>query len=212
MRRSLKTSKFRTCIRKDSSVESWNQCLKDLTHTCKNSAIKAIKTIRLETKLADALLEIIPDLKVIYLVRDPRAVMQSRIRLNMAFPENLKTESSDLCNRISSDLKDIKLSENKNRIHMVQFENMAKNPTSTAKEMFRQMNIDITAEVIRWIEENSVGNGNSGPYSTSRDASKTIYKWVAEIDREAAKTIDKICFGLFDIFGYKEYNKIVRIK
>ena len=49
-----------------------------LNNLCSMYPIQLSKTVRLPLKLTKSILDEIPDLKIVYLVRDPRANLQSR--------------------------------------------------------------------------------------------------------------------------------------
>jgi hypothetical protein len=95
------------------------------------------------------------DLKIIYLVRDPRAVIQSRISLNLVDDQNVAEESSQLCDRMEKDAELIEKSRNKNRIQIVQYEHFAKNTVSIAKDIFKFLDYGIDPDVLQWIKANS---------------------------------------------------------
>jgi hypothetical protein len=135
---------FYSCIKRNtSSRHHFNACLETLTDHCTNSQIRSTKTIRMTLQMADKILTLLPDLKIIYLVRDPRAVIQSRISLNLVDDQNVAEESSQLCDRMEKDAELIEKSRNKNRIQIVQYEHFAKNTVSIAKDIFKFLDYEL---------------------------------------------------------------------
>jgi hypothetical protein len=159
-------------------------------------------------QMADKTLTLLPDLKIIYLVRDPRAVIQSRISLNLVDDQNVAEESSQLCDRMEKDAELIEKSRNKNRIQIVQYEHFAKNTVSIAKDIFKFLDYGIDPDVLQWIKANSVRSVNRNPFSTSRNSERSINKWISKISSETAKQIDKVCDKLYNKYGYKSFDEI----
>lgn len=200
---------FYSCIKiNTTSRHHFNACLETLTDNCKNSKIRSTKTIRMTLKMADKILTLLPDLKVIYLVRDPRAVIQSRISLNLVDDQNVEEESSELCGRMENDVEIIEQSRNKNRIKIVQYEHFASNTVSTAKDIFNFIDYEIDSEVLQWIKANSVRSVDGNPFSTSRNSARSIDKWISKISFKTAKQIDKICDKLYNRYGYQSFDEI----
>lgn len=200
---------FYSCIkRKTTSRHHFNACLETLTNHCTNSQIRSTKTIRMTLKMADKILTLLPDLKIIYLVRDPRAVIQSRISLNLVDDQKVAEESSELCDRMEKDAELIEQSRNKNRIQIVRYEHFAKNAVSIAKDIFKFLDYEIDPDVLQWIKANSVRSIDRNPFSTSRNSARSINKWISKISSETAKQIDKVCDKLYNKYGYKSFDEI----
>ena len=73
-------------------------CLVKESLFCKKASNIVIKILRLSLQSAKALLKTIPDLKIIHLLRDPRAVLNSRVKLTswykgfLTSPANVDTD------------------------------------------------------------------------------------------------------------------------
>lgn len=199
---------FYSCIKRNITSHHFNTCLETLTDHCKNSKIRSTKTIRMTLEMADKILTLLPDLKIIYLVRDPRAVIQSRISLNLVDDQHVEEESSELCDRMENDVELIEQSRNKNRIKIVQYEHFAKNSVAIANDIFKFIDYEIDPDVLQWIKANSVRSVDRNPFSTSRNSAKSIDKWISKISTTTAKQIDKVCDKLYNRYGYKRFNEI----
>ncbi|XP_063422609.1 carbohydrate sulfotransferase 1-like [Mytilus trossulus] len=210
MLRSRQTSEFYTCFRKNEpSTETFQKCLKLLTNRCKQSSLRVVKTIRMTTELASTLLSSLPNLKIVYLVRDPRAIIQSRIMLNLVDEHDLKNESTELCNRMDKDMHFIEKSTTKNRIKIVRYEKFAIHKVSEAKDLFKFVGSELHTGIVKWMKQNSVKSTNFNPYSTSRNSTESVGRWLKQIKRETAKKVDESCVNLYKVFGYTEFDYLI---
>ncbi|CAC5404994.1 CHST1 [Mytilus coruscus] len=209
MLRSIKTSEFYTCFRKNEpSTEKFKKCLESLTYRCKQSSLRVVKTIRMTTELAETLLSSLPNLKIVYLVRDPRAIIQSRMMLNLVDEQNLKTESTELCSRMDKDMHFLKKSTMKRRIKIVPYEKFARNSVPEAKDLFKFVGSEFHTYIVKWIEQNSIKSTNFNPYSTSRNSKASVDRWLTQIKRETALKVDESCVNLYKAVGYKEFDDL----
>ncbi|XP_076093192.1 carbohydrate sulfotransferase 1-like [Mytilus galloprovincialis] len=210
MLRSRQTAEFYTCFRKnETSTKNFQKCLKLLTNKCEQSSLRVVKTIRMTTELAVTLLSTLPNLKIVYLVRDPRAIIQSRMMLNLVVEHNIQTESTELCNRMDKDMYFIEKSTMKNRIQIVRYEKFARHIVSEAKELFKFVDSDFHNDIVKWIEHNSVKSTNFNPYSTSQNSTESVGRWLTQIKRETAKKVDESCVNLYKVFGYTEFDDLI---
>ncbi|XP_052090753.1 carbohydrate sulfotransferase 3-like [Mytilus californianus] len=190
-------------------TEKFQKCLESLTNRCKQSSLRVVKSIRMTTELAETLLSSLPNLKIVYLVRDPRAIIQSRMMLNLVDEQNLKTESTELCSRMDKDMHFIKKSTMKRRIKIVRYEKFARNSVSEAKDLFKFVGSEFHTDIVKWIEQNSVKSTNFNPYSTSRNSSESVGRWLTQIKRETALKVDESCVNLYKAVGYKEFDDLI---
>ena len=98
------------------NVRWWNICMNLFTYNracgvadlqnlaCQMYRIRLVKTIRLRGKEAKELLKD-PDLKIISLFRDPRAVMHSRRK--MKWCKGLCSDSKNICNMLDNDIEEL---------------------------------------------------------------------------------------------------------
>jgi hypothetical protein len=72
---------FHKCT-KSKKRNGLTQCLPPLTQVCRRSRIITAKVIRLSMELVEPLLEQLPNLVLVHLVRDPRGIIMSRLRVS----------------------------------------------------------------------------------------------------------------------------------
>ncbi|XP_004624041.1 carbohydrate sulfotransferase 3 [Octodon degus] len=161
------------------------------------------------------------DLRVIQLVRDPRAVLASRM---VAFAGKYETwkkwlaEGQDQLQeeevqRLRGNCESIRLSAElglrqpawlRGRYMLVRYEDVARRPLQKAREMYRFAGIPLTPQVEDWIQKNTQAalDGN-GIYSTQKNSSEQFEKWRFSIPFKLAQVVQAACAPTMRLFGYK---------
>jgi len=111
------------------------------------------------------------DLKLIFLARDPRGILESRVKIyqkNLKAPfianeKNLNALDS-VCSKTRGILEKIKNSEwLKKRTLIVRYEDLAMEPQLKSAEVLKFSGLEINSEIVKWIDENtSKKSSNSG--------------------------------------------------
>ncbi|XP_063611869.1 carbohydrate sulfotransferase 5-like [Penaeus indicus] len=166
--------------------EGAGACLRDL---CLNQTNIVVKVIRMRVSwLADLLLESGPELKVVHLVRDPRATFRS----SRMFVKTQK-DYTELCPRILEDLQMIDTVKKlfPGRVTSVKFEDLCLDPKGVATELWRFLSGARRAALLPawalYLAEHTDGaNTRGNAYSTWRDTRKEAEAWRQEIGREPA--------------------------
>ncbi|KAM9324926.1 carbohydrate sulfotransferase 3 [Gastrophryne carolinensis] len=186
-------------------------------------AIKAVRIRQLEflrTLIEDPRL----DMRIIQLVRDPRAVLASRMvafsgkyeswkkwALEGAAPihedEVLKLRGNCENIRLSAELGLSQPDWLKGRYMLMRYEDIARFPLENAKEMYRFAGITLTPQVEEWILKNTQASQESnGIYSTQKNSSEQFEKWRFSIPFKLAQVVQEVCEPAMKLFGYKLAN------
>uniref|UniRef100_A0A8D0BQP8 Sulfotransferase n=1 Tax=Salvator merianae TaxID=96440 RepID=A0A8D0BQP8_SALMN len=161
------------------------------------------------------------DMRIIQLVRDPRAVLASRM---VAFSgkyetwkkwatEGAATLNEDEVQRLRGNCESIRLSAElglrqpawlRGRYMLVRYEDIARSPLQKAKEMYRFTGITLTPQVEEWIRKNTQAPQDSnGIYSTQKNSSEQFEKWRFSIPFKLAQVVQNVCSPAMKLFGYK---------
>ncbi|XP_020017332.1 carbohydrate sulfotransferase 3 [Castor canadensis] len=161
------------------------------------------------------------DLRVIQLVRDPRAVLASRM---VAFAGKYETwkkwlaEGQDRLReeevqRLRGNCESIRLSAElglrqpawlRGRYMLVRYEDVARRPLQKAREMYRFAGIPLTPQVEDWIQKNTqAARDGSGIYSTQKNSSEQFEKWRFSMPFKLAQVVQAACGPAMRLFGYK---------
>ncbi|NXD44275.1 CHST3 sulfotransferase, partial [Copsychus sechellarum] len=190
---------------------------------CRRKQHVALKTVRfrplefLQPLAEDPRL----DLRIIQLVRDPRAVLASRM---VAFPGKYESWKEWLSEgkgplreeevqRLRSNCESIRVSAElglrrprwlRGRYMLVRYEDVARAPLRKAREMFRFAGLPLTAQVEEWIGSNTQAprDGND-VYSTCKNSSEQFDKWRFSMPFKLAQVVQDACGAAMRLFGYK---------
>ncbi|NXM64869.1 CHST3 sulfotransferase, partial [Illadopsis cleaveri] len=190
---------------------------------CQRKQHVVLKTVRL--RQLDVLQPLVEDprldLRIIQLVRDPRAILASRM---VAFPgkyETLKKWTSegeaplhkDEVQRLRNNCESVRVSAElalrrpgwlRGRYMLVRYEDVARAPLQKAREMFRFAGLPLTPQVEEWIGKNTQAplDGND-VYSTCKKSSEQFDKWRFSMPFKLAQVVQNICTPAMQLFRYK---------
>ncbi|XP_066522680.1 carbohydrate sulfotransferase 3-like [Hoplias malabaricus] len=183
-------------------------------------AIKSVRVRQLET-LRPLVEDPRLDMKFIQLVRDPRAVLASRM---VAFSKNYKNwkrwatdgeipDDDDEVRKLKGNCDNIRMSAETGlkrpawlhgRYMLVRYEDIARFPMRKAAEMYQFTGIPFTSKVKDWILKNTHASSEvSGVYSTQKNSSQQIEKWRVTMPFKLAQVVQKVCGPAMTLFGYK---------
>ncbi|XP_033751826.1 carbohydrate sulfotransferase 1-like [Pecten maximus] len=186
------------------------RCLPDLNTKCLQSKHIVIKTIRIRMKSLGNILEKIPSLKVIHLMRDPRGTFRSQKVVGQLSKQNYRTEIYGLCNQIYKDILERESLHEKypGRIRTVFYEDVANNPIVYSKSLYYYLGMNFTSDVEKTIFGFTLagksGSKKCGILCTQMaNSSQEASNWRDEISMELVKIVDNACSDLYNKIGYK---------
>ncbi|CBY23503.1 unnamed protein product [Oikopleura dioica] len=131
------------------------------------------------------------DLKLMFLARDPRGILESRVKIyqkNETAPffaneKNIKAVD-EVCKKTRGILENIENSEwLKNRTLIIRYEDLAMEPQTKSAEILKFAELEVNSKIVNWIDENTSAKNNlSGTYDTSRDSRKTALAFRSILD------------------------------
>ncbi|KAM4035989.1 carbohydrate sulfotransferase 1-like [Anomaloglossus baeobatrachus] len=217
-----------------------SQCLKacrkiNLTlasTSCRSYKTMAIKIIRIpelnhmRTLVDDPRL----NLKVVHLVRDPRAVLASRINTFVdqyrsyqiwnssgRKPHNMDlTLIMNMCTDYSKTLETAfsRPSWLKGKYMLVRYEDLSRHPLKKATEIYNFLGLSWKEGLSSWIEENTNATvaPNSNKFGTIRKSSETIENWRLHLHFNIVQTVQNICNTTFSQLGFQLVDSIQQLK
>ncbi|XP_073416125.1 carbohydrate sulfotransferase 3 [Dendrobates tinctorius] len=166
------------------------------------------------------------DMRIIQLVRDPRAVLASRM---VAFSgkyelwkkwalEGAAPIHEDEVQKLKGNCESIRMSAQlglsqpnwlRGRYMLMRYEDIARFPLEKAKEMYMFAGITLTPQVEEWIIKNTqASQENNGIYSTQKNSSEQFEKWRFSIPFKLAQVVQDVCEPAMKLFGYKLANDL----
>ena len=182
-----------------------------------NHTVIKILTSRVPYKTIETLKELFQqknryDVKMIHLVRDPRAVVYSMVQLkwikNHLHPSFNKYVNST-CDSILQNLRLGLVSPPawlKDRFKVIRYEDLALNTANIAKEMYRFAGFDWSASVDEWISTLAKNTKKGGPYSLYKNASISIGHW-RNASEPFIRDVENNCGYLMNFLGYEKWRK-----
>ncbi|XP_029010402.1 carbohydrate sulfotransferase 1-like isoform X2 [Betta splendens] len=205
--------------------------------SCLSRGHVAIKTVRvpevgdLRTLTEDPRL----DLRIIHLVRDPRAILASRI---MAFSDQFRAwkiwnatgrqpRYVDL-SQITSTCKDMSASVQtgaqrpawlRGRYLLVRYEDLALNPMEKAGEIYRFVGLEMEDRARTWIARNTNASASAAAaadwnyrYSTTRDSRSTAESWRLRLSFDIVRAVQNLCNDTLALLGYKQVQTAAELR
>ncbi|XP_071498721.1 carbohydrate sulfotransferase 1-like isoform X1 [Diadema antillarum] len=180
---------------------------------CADHPVTVLKTIRvmdieeLRPFLEDPGLNV----KILHLLRDPRAVMDSRRRLAEVNSDLIRRrgrgadEILDLCQHMERNIRynDSPPSWLRGKYVMVRFEDVASNPVDEARRIYRKLGLPLHADVVMWIDRNTrTAERENDPFSRTRNSTEVLSAWQRTLPAQTRKNIESRCQHLLEKLSY----------
>ena len=158
------------------------------------------------------------DVRVIQLVRDPRASFNSRIKLGWMeefhdwhFPITVRNKCAKLAEntKLGRELP----TKWRQKYLEVHYEDLAKDPIETTKKMYRFAGFEMALGVIDWVVRNTSPTKEEllkemkDKFSSVRNSSAVADQWRREAPIERTKIIEKHCKEAFELLGLEKVTK-----
>jgi len=168
--------------------------------------------------LVDILLDILPNLKIINLVRDPRGMTNSRnhgpFSMGKRFPQN---HSLDTCSRLREDQEIIQRLQTvyPDRLTVVLYEALTEKPYEGAEYVYKFLDMPITEYVIEWVFKSTHAQiqNRTSYFSTARaDAVAIASHWRTQMVFSTVQTIDNACVKTYPYFGFLPLPSLSKLR
>ena len=198
----------------------WNgdnlaKCRPVISSICQDSSLIALKEVYARFETVRIALNTVPDLKVIHLIRDPRAVMLSRRDRNMLSEgESMKDSAIRVCSMMLNDFQSFAtMKQDKGRVLTMFYEDLAVDPIKNAEKIYNFLEMPIPSNVKNWIKKGTRSKHNhshKGWLSSTRkqNSTATAFAWKHRLRPGEIAEIDQACSLLYDALNY-QYYKVV---
>ncbi|XP_072519375.1 carbohydrate sulfotransferase 6 [Salminus brasiliensis] len=165
------------------------------------------------------------DLRIIHLVRDPRAVLRSREQALKALArdsalvlEQEGTMPPDAQQRVMQEVcrSHVRIHETamlkppeflRGRYKLVRYEDLVKNPLFEIENMYEFVGLEMTETLQEWIYRITHGKGKGTKKEafkiTSRNAEDVSLAWRTSLPYEKVRQIQEVCKGAMSLLGYR---------
>lgn len=203
------------------------QGAKNACDTYSHVVLKEVRFFELES-LYPLLQDPNLDLRIVHLVRDPRAVTRSREQSANAFVhdntiilEHRKFPPAEVQFQVMQEIcrSHVRINERaiqkpppflKGRYKMVRFEDMVRDPLWYVNEIYKFVGLEMTEQLGEWIYKVTHGKGTGTKKEafdiTSRDAKDVSQAWRTTLPFNKVKRIQDVCKGAMSLLGYRTVN------
>ena len=202
------------------NAKFWNICTKKLMlgktkctskafidQICPLFPIRIVKTVRMRLETARKLLQN-PDLnnlKVIFLVRDPRAVMMSRKLVNFCL-KSYCTDPKILCDNHETDLISAKSISNEypDQFKILRYEDFALNPYNVTDQMLEFLELPPSKHVDNFLEDQTgLKRESSKQVQSATNISRSkAFAWIKAMKMTEITQVQEVCHKPMETFGY----------
>jgi hypothetical protein len=201
----------------------WSECIHNRTlcsdpefvaHLCSSFPIHLIKTVRFRVRELPALLESDPvlskELKIIHLVRDPRAIMTSRAKLKWCQNNPACKNASRLCADMEEDLQLMNglVTRFPNQHYRLKFEDLAVDVEMETDKLFRFLEMPVTVSTRAFLDSHTKSNDQKMKenfldfdHSTYRKSDAVAYGWKKKMGEKVTANITEICKAALEMLN-----------
>ncbi|CAH1801029.1 unnamed protein product, partial [Owenia fusiformis] len=215
-------------------LKMYGECLEDLkvgiqkclkkqksSEECKSQKFQVVKTVRLTLGMAREILKVIPTVKVIHILRDPRGILHSRG--NFHGPEHIQFSRGDiglsakqLCERMADDnIQGNKLrSQYPGQFMEIKYEDFVDKPQHWMKRLYDFIGKNIPSGLVETIKDQISGNCTKSNkthtdeyFGVCRQSGRDNIEGWQNLTKDHIEAIDKHCL---EISVEKGYHKSVK--
>ncbi|XP_069799034.1 carbohydrate sulfotransferase 4-like [Dendropsophus ebraccatus] len=199
-----------------------NGTFDDMAKVCHTYNYRVMKTVRILdfSVLLPLFRDPNLDLRIIHLVRDPRAVASSRKYFSLSIEDKIVLMEHDKDTKDPIMAKICKAQANINRMAkaaghllekrymLIRHEDLSREPVENAQKIFKFSGLKMTQSIEEWIYNNTHDDVKKKEkyLSYSKESLKVIQQWRKIMDFKKVKEIEKYCKEFMDLFGYLPVN------
>ncbi|XP_066990517.1 carbohydrate sulfotransferase 4-like [Macrobrachium rosenbergii] len=179
---------------------------KFVNHMCRRAHIHIVKVLRLSLKWAWAVLQDNGlDLKIIYVARDPRAVLVSRARVGWCLSDTCR-KPEVVCSLLEEDIKQAeKLAQSfPEQFKFMQYEKISQNPEGSLRNIMSFLNMSTSESQLRLLSPASTDPDSL--YSTRKDPRAQSGRWRTSAFYPTISIIQKSCANPIAMMGLQMFG------
>lgn len=202
------TRKYFSCIRHS----ALGFCIKMLESVCLPQAVRIAKVVRLRMNALVHLLVRNKDLKVIYIIRDPRAMIQSLVTNKLLARKNVSDYAYKLCQDIMLDLRATSILKQHfaANLFVLKYEALFRDPIKSFKMVFNFTNLPFSQRADRFIRHHLMQQSKAYPgnpwLTRTGDGYKIANQWRFSVTQNDLNLVDNACLETYRLLGYKKMD------
>ena len=149
-----------------------------------------------------------PNVKVIHLMRDPRAALRSRNSVGEFRWNDIKAAANKMCSRVWDDLQMSSVLRRRfpGRLLTVRYEDIVRSPLEAAQQMYDYLGLKFTPDVESFVWNSTYGGlpDDCNICTTRSNATATANRWRTEVGRFPQILLAQAeCASVMEALGYK---------
>ena len=171
----------------------------------------------------ERLMSLQPNLHVVYLVRDPRAVIISMKKMGWIGegPDSKYTDVPSAAAHLCKQTLDVLWGIDQwstlygTRVHLIRYEDLASDSVRRAEELFKGLGMSFPEEVRQWIRlnTNTKQTKTLDPYRVDhRNASLSLHAWRLTIDNADLQAVQDKCSSVMSIMRYNSFEDVYYLR
>ena len=179
-----------------------------LKKICEMYPFILVKLVRVRLSSLRPIVAEDPGIKIVWLVRDPRPVMNSR-------RTTVKWCTTDYCSQPRYHCHDMNenaesfnslATEFPGRVRILRYEDLATDTDNRVKNLFDFVGLQMTSEVLKFVEEHTRKDVGL-PWATVRKANEHHKEWINKTDWALIEETQTLCEPAMKMVGYKPLEK-----
>ncbi|XP_070393685.1 carbohydrate sulfotransferase 1-like [Dermacentor albipictus] len=157
--------------------------------------------------------DIAQSVRVVHLVRDPRAIYSSRRGLRWCTNYKPCDSAAALCDQMRSDLDafgELARRLQINRTYQIRFEDLAADPLNETMRVFGSLGLIYAPSVSKYIETHTAAAAAAeirNRFSTKRNSRAVAHMWKLKLSMRKIREIETTCSDVLQRLGYKSVKK-----
>ncbi|XP_077513834.1 carbohydrate sulfotransferase 5-like isoform X2 [Amblyomma americanum] len=181
---------------------------------CSRATSQVFKFTRLSITQVAAWLrrnpEVAPSVRVLHLVRDPRAMYASRQKLYWCRSDKSCGDAGELCAQMRADLDAFDQLVGQmppKRTHRIRFEDLATDAANETVRLYAKLGLDYTSSVSQYLLSHTTATKEDLRrfHSTKRNTADVANEWMKKLPRRTVARIEEVCGDVLQRLGYKFY-------
>ncbi|KAL5009765.1 hypothetical protein ScPMuIL_012070 [Solemya velum] len=193
-------SRRSACVHQGVSEEI---CSDTLFSNCSSASTHVFKFVRLSMDVVGRLMSKVPGLKVLHVLRDPRAILMSRHRDGfMDYVGSYNEASKLLCDFMLQNIRECKKWQQRftGLIKTVLYEDIVEHPVDAANWLYEFFGLPFTKDIKRGVDQMTHGtDGTLLKYPSPNE-------WRQGLNISEAHVIDSNCRGVYDFMGLRTFD------
>ncbi|XP_076068006.1 carbohydrate sulfotransferase 1-like isoform X2 [Oratosquilla oratoria] len=191
--------------------DKWSDALcfnkKFLREACLLAPWSTMKVVRMRVKFFRSVLEEDLDVRLLYLVRDPRGVFNSR-RSSVKWCKTPDcNDPSGICQDMHEDFHAaLQLRKDfPGRVYILRYEDLALNPSNKTASLLDHLGFDFDPKMKSFLASHTTKNFDK-PWSTTRESATRVTYWASKLPIGVVSDIQKVCKDAMAELGYRSVN------